>query len=293
MASRWSAWLFDLWLTVDPAAASRYRYRRVTGKTLDLDAPRDFNEKLQWLKLYWQHPLIAQCGDKYEFRAYVESCGCQAVLNPLWGVYDRPDEIDWAGLPQKFALKCTHGCGFNVICDDKDRLDRRQTLDQLGRWLKIRYGRYAAEVHYSYMQPRIICEKYIETSAGLLPNDYKLYCCNGEPIVTLICSERQTAVRYDYADNDWQRLDLGDSSYYSDQLPQRPGCHAAMIEYARILSRPFPFVRLDFYDDNGAPVLGEMTFTPGAAMAICYKDSGLRWIGDRIKLPERYPKRFS
>ena len=29
------------------------------------------------------------------------------------------------------------------------------------------------------------------------------------------------------------------------------------------LSSPFPFVRVDFYEIDGKPVFGEMTFTPG------------------------------
>ena len=84
-------------------------------------------------------------------------------------------------MPKKFVLKCTHGCGFNITCDDKDKLDKEQISKQLDKWLKIRIDKYFAEVQYSKMKPRIICEQYIETDAGFLPVDYKFLCFNGKP----------------------------------------------------------------------------------------------------------------
>lgn len=292
MASALSAWLFDLLLSFAPVQASRYRYRRVVGKKLNLVSPRDFNEKLQWLKLYWQHPLVIECADKYTVRAYVASCGCPEILNSLHGVYEHPGEIDWDGLPEKFVLKCTHGSGFNVICNDKRNLDKRRTLQRLAKWQKSRYGRYSAELHYSWLKPRILCERYIETADGNVPADYKIHCFNGEPRFTLVCSERQRRLKLDYFDLDWQELDFGKAAFYSEIPPARPSCYPAMLEYARRLCRPFPFVRLDFYDDCGAPVLGEMTFTPDACMANCYTEAGLGRIGDMIELPAPYPYRY-
>ena len=80
-----------------------------------------------WLKLkkYYKNPLITQCVDKYAVRDYIKECGCEEILNDLIGVYDSSDEIKWDELPDKFALKCNHGCGYNIICDDKSKLDKR------------------------------------------------------------------------------------------------------------------------------------------------------------------------
>src|SRR5690606_33909338 len=77
-----------LLVKTSPVLASKYLYKKTTGKKLNLKEPKDFNEKLQWLKLYWQHPLVAKCGDKYEMRQYVKDCGCEEVLNELYGVYE-------------------------------------------------------------------------------------------------------------------------------------------------------------------------------------------------------------
>lgn len=39
-----------------------------------------------------------------------------------------------------------------------------------------------------------------------------------------------------------------------------------MIKAAQTLSKPFPFLRVDFYECNGKPIFGEMTFTPAAGI---------------------------
>src|SRR5690606_8377244 len=165
-------------------------YKNRLGKKLNLRDPKDFNEKLQWLKLYWQHPLVIQCADKYEVRSFVQERGCEAILNELYGVYKDVSEIEWEKLPSKFALKTTNGSGTNIICSDKSKLDKREVFEKLDDWLKKDYSLVAAEVHYSKMVPQIICEKFIETDDGLLPNDYKLFCFNGEPRVILVVTER-------------------------------------------------------------------------------------------------------
>ncbi len=271
-----------------PVLASKYLYRRGTGKKLNLKNPQDFNDKLQWLKLYWQHPLVAKCADKYEVREYVKRCGCEEVLNELYGVYETTSEIDWDSLPSKFALKCTHGCGFDIICDDKSKLDKNEALEKLNEWLKIDFSLYAAELHYAKMKPRIICEKYIETNAGFLPIDYKVYCFNGKPKWVLVCTDR-TIGYYKRAcmDLNWKKLDIVLKGVPTSYLPNKPNCFNSMLEYAEKLATPFPFVRVDFYDYNGMPILGEMTFTPLGCMAN-YDEYSLKKLGDMLDLPEKY-----
>ena len=56
--------------------------------------------------------------------------------------------------------------------------------------------------------------------------------------------------------------------YCSDKHQQakdvaRPGSLSQMNEMAAALAHKFPYVRVDFYEVEGKPVLGEMTFTPG------------------------------
>ena len=281
-------WYFSILYIGSPVLASKYIYHHNLGKILNLKNPKDFNEKLQWLKLYWQNPLIAKCGDKYEVREYVEKSGCEEILAEIYGVYDKSSEINWDSLPKKFALKCTHGCGFNIICDNKDKLDKDKASKQLDKWLKIRIDKYAAEIHYSKMKPRIICEQYIETDAGFLPVDYKFLCFNGKAKLVTVCSERITKLNFQFVDLNWKTMDIGSSLYPAGALPKKPECFEEMIKYSELLAAPFPFVRIDLYNFNGKPILGEMTFTPGAAMNDNFSETGLQLLGEMLELPAKY-----
>ena len=46
----------------------KLRYRASLGKKLDLNNPRTFNEKMQWLKLYDHRLEYAKMVDKYEVK---------------------------------------------------------------------------------------------------------------------------------------------------------------------------------------------------------------------------------
>lgn len=262
-------------------------YWIMMNRPLNLVNPEDFNEKLQWLKLYWQRPLVSQCADKYGVRDYVKQCGCQDVLNELYGVYDRTTDIPWESLPRKFALKCTHGCGYNIICSDKAKLSRLRTLARIGWWMRSDYGHHNAEYHYSSIKPRIVCERYIESETGCLPDDYKIFCFNGRPHYVAIATDRATRVKWSFLDMEWKPIDIVLPEHAQGGLPAKPVCWDRMVAAAVELSQPFPFVRVDFYDDNGKAVFGEMTFAPGGGlMRDYYSESGLKYVGSLIQLPE-------
>lgn len=279
---------FRALIKTSPTLASKYLYKKNTGRKLNLRNPRDFNEKLQWLKLYWKHPLVTQCADKYEVRSYVIKTGCPEILNNLYAVHDHVEEICWDEIPEKFALKTTNACGTNIICSDKKKLnvvDAKRTITQ---WLKIDYSLIAAEFHYKKMRPRIIIERYLEPEDGTLPNDYKIYCFNGIAKIILVATDRDSNLKLNFLDLNWERLNIGSQDYNNGDIPRKPDCLAEMIKYAEVLSQPFPFVRVDFYNYMGKPILGEMTFTPAACAATYYNDFGLQYLGELLTLPEKY-----
>lgn len=105
------------------AAAIKDWYFEYTGETLNLDNPKTFNEKIQWLKLYDSTPLKTRLADKYAVRDWVKEKIGEQYLLPLLGVWDRFEDIDFDKLPQKFVLKCNHGSGYNIIVRDKTKTD--------------------------------------------------------------------------------------------------------------------------------------------------------------------------
>jgi len=277
-------------MKLSPVLASKYYFKRTTGKKLNLKNPVLFNEKCRWLNLYWQHPLVTTCADKYEVRGYIEKFGYPDILNELYGVYEDVSHIEWDSFPQKFVIKCTHGSQTNILCRDKDKFDVLEAEKLLSKWMKIKFIG-AADVHYKKIKPRIICENYIETEQGIYPNDYKMYCFNGKVHCTVVCSMRNTGqTKFVMYDKLWKnKLPYISDSFLSNRDFEKPLSYDKMIEIAEKISLPFPFVRVDFYEtDEGKPIFGEMTFTPAGCRCKEYTDIALKELGDMIILPQVY-----
>ena len=54
---------------------------------------------------------------------------------------------------------------------------------------------------------------------------------------------------------------------------KKPRCLDEMLKVAEQLSRPFPYVRVDFYVVESKPILGEMTFRPFGGFMRWHPDS--------------------
>ena len=251
-----------------------------------LKDPKTFNEKTTYLKLYNYNKsdFVSKLADKYEVRDYINYKGYNNILNELFGVYGNFDEIDFNKLPDKFALKCTHGCAYNIICDDKSKFDIRKARKKVNRWMKEKYGYATSELHYTKIKPRIIVEKYLCDEYGKMPNDYKLYCMNGKVYCILVCSERNIKLKLSYYDTKWNRLKYEKEEWSSNISIDKPKNLDKMIEIAENLSKGFPFVRVDFYDDNGEIIFGELTFTPACSCAPYYNDLGNIELGKELEL---------
>jgi hypothetical protein len=281
----------SLLLKQSPSMYANYRYRKIYNKNANLKNPTTSDEKLLWLNLYWKHPLKTECADKYTMRLYVEKHGFGHVLPEIFGVYNSVNEIDFETLPDKFVLKCTHGCGFNIFCDNKVTLDIAETKRKLDRWMSADYSIIAGELHYSDMTPRIICETFLDDLVTDLPIDYKVYCFYGKVHCILVVKGRDFNghnVTSDFYDKDWKtKLPYYTSSLNTDRNTPRPESLDEMIEVSEALSKPFPFVRMDFYNIRGKAVLGEMTFTPGGCITSGYTTTAQNILGSLIELPEK------
>lgn len=270
----------------DPEKVSKIRYKNIFGVEPDLENPKTFNEKLMWLKLnkYADDPLVSQCSDKYAAREYVEKCGLGHTLNELLGAWDRAEDIDWSVLPQRFAIKCNHGCGYNLICQDKSKFDTKKATEQLNAWMKDDFWKEYAEVHYRTIPKKIICEKYLEGKGNALPVDFKIYCFNGEPEYIGNFIERDLVtdeILRGYFDLDWNPSPVFKGEM-QPELFERPKTLETMLEYARILAKPFPFVRVDFYEVDGKIYFGELTFTPTGCLATYYTDEAQLKLGELL-----------
>ncbi|MEH6955595.1 ATP-grasp fold amidoligase family protein, partial [Neobacillus drentensis] len=246
---------------------SKLYFRIFLNKSLNLENPKTFNEKLQWYKLYYcpNSPLVVQCTDKYAVRSYVESKGLGNYLTNLFGSWDDAEEIEWNKLPNQFVLKCNHGCAYNILCSNKNKLNKKKVTKQLKTWIKEDFGAFNIEIHYSKIQQRkIICEEYL----GDVIMDYKFYCFNGVPqffyVSNNLIHDRQAQIGFFNLDG--SKLPLVRDDYKDINRVELPEYYSEMLNVVKILCEDFPFVRVDFFVANNRFYFAELTFTPGAAM---------------------------
>jgi hypothetical protein len=250
----------------DLEAVNRLYYSRA-GRYPNLDAPALFSEKQQWIKFYYRDPLMVRCADKYDVRGYVIEKGYGDILNELLGVYEKVDEIPLDTLPGSFVLKATHGSGWNVICQDKDKMNWLAWKLIMKSWLKHNIFWNGREWVYKGIKPRIVCEKYLQDRSGRLM-DYKFYCFNGRPtFVQANLGRGEKRHAQNFYDLQWSLLPFGkDLAPLPDVEIPKPESFERMLAIARDLAAPFSFVRADFYDVDGKPVFGELTFFPASGM---------------------------
>ncbi|ONI37916.1 hypothetical protein AN639_06755 [Candidatus Epulonipiscium fishelsonii] len=255
-----------------------------TGYFLNLKHPKSLSEKITYINLYKQSPYATICADKYEVRNYLKKWGYDKYLVDLIGVWDNADDIDLNKLPDKFVLKCNHGCGYNIICTDKSTLDIKSTKIQLNKWLKENYGEQHRELHYANIKPRIICEKYIEgLSDDQLPIDYKIHCSRGK-FLFLLCVKREEPIKWEILNSDFISIPsaLREKEHKFNALT--PKNYKKMLEIAKVISTDFDIIRVDFYEVDGQMILGELTITPAGGRFWYITKAFDFYMGNKVKL---------
>lgn len=242
-------------------------FKNLTGRTLDLENPQTYNEKLQWLKLNERRPEYTMMVDKYKVREYIKHVLGEEYLIPLLGVWDSPDEIDFNNLPNQFVLKCNHnsGCGM-CICTNKQELDIGTVKKNLKKGLKEDYYYAGREWPYKNVPKKIIAEKYMIDPDTKDLRDYKFYCFNGEVKFVMINSDRNSdkSTKADYFDRDFKWLDFQWGYEHSSVKPEKPYNYEKMVEIAEKLSRNIKHVRIDLYSCSNRIYFGEITFFDGS-----------------------------
>lgn len=273
---------------ISPKLSLEILYKLKTGYTLNLNKPVTYNEKLQWIKLYDKNPLMPFCCDKFLVREYVRSRDCGDILNELfWEGFD-PEDIPFERLPNQFIIKVTHGSSFNVICKNKEDLNREKTRDLLNKWLNMKFLPCYGEWFYGVERPRVIVEKYLENKdiGGLL--DYKVFCFHGKPrlIYVMTIADRKAGNIYDVDFNFIPNVKLGGGTDLTFDVP-KPDNLDEMLDYARKLSRDFIHVRVDLYNINRKVVFGELSFTKGAGFSKITPHSFDIEMGSWLTLPDK------
>ena len=257
------------------------------GGWLNLKHPQTFNEKLQWLKLYYHNPFQVLLVDKYKVKEYISKTIGKEYVIPLLGVWNSPEGIEWDKLPDKFVIKCSHDCGGIVICKNRSLFNIDEAIVKLRQCMKNNYYLESREWPYKNVKPILFAEEYMEDQYGEL-RDYKWFCFDGVPKALFIASDRSKGsleTHFDFYDAQFHHLPFTNGHANSDKPLRKPESFEKMKELASKLSKGFPHVRIDFYDVNGNLYFGEFTFYHwGGMMPFKPKEWDYKF-GEWLRLP--------
>ncbi len=260
------------------------------GKRLNIKEPKTYNEKLQWLKMYDRKPEYTQMVDKYKVKQYVANRIGEQYIIPTLGVWDRFDDIDFAGLPDQFVLKSTHDSGGIALCNDRSKWDITEAKRKINNSLKRNYYDFGREWPYKNLKPRIIAEKYMVDESGNELKDYKFFVFNGVVRAMFIATDRNAATEtcFDFYDRNFVHLPFTNGHPNAKRILSKPDNYDKMIELAEKLGEGIPQVRVDFYNINGKIYFGEITFFHWSGLRPFEPEEWDYRFGEWIKLP---PKR--
>lgn len=268
----------------------KYLYYKKFKLKLDLNNPKNFNEKIQYLIVKKYGKKEGLLADKYLVKEYVKNLKIDNLNIPkTLKVYSNAEEIDISDLPDKFVLKCNHGSGNVFVCDDKENFNIEEAKKILNENLKSNFAKHTYEYHYKFIKPLIIAEEYLDDGTGKNPLDYKFYVFNGKCDRVLVCSERDKKLRLDDYDLEWNILDDTLPVYKSAKVIDKPKKLDIMIKIAEELCKKngeliIPFARVDLYDLDGKIYFGEYTFTPACGLIDYYDDKTLNELGKKLDL---------
>ena len=270
-----------------PVSYVKRQYKYITHHKLNLKNPVRYTEKLQYLRLftYPKNPLVSKCAGRAGVREYLKEKGFEEYLIPIYGVFDKFEDIDFDKLPNQFVMKCTHACAFNEIVLDKAKFDKEASKKKFNKWLKTNYGKMTMERHYSPIKPQIIIEKYLGFD-GNLPTEYKIHVFNGKAKYMYVVTGRGVDIRYNNYYIDWTPFDGAQFNgwHKRDEGVNKPDNWDAMVKLAEEMAKEFPFVRVDLYNINGKIYFSELTFTPAKGTLIFDDDKADFEIGEWLTI---------
>lgn len=271
-------------------------YKERIGKELNIDNPKRFTEKIQWMKIHYSTPEIIRCIDKVTFKDYVSEHLGTGYTAKMYKVWHTPEEVCLEGLPQECVIKSncsSEGRNMRIISSNEggiDNIDKEKLADEIReKWFDRRLLCTNSFVTaYHQITPSVFVEELIPGFGGA--NEYKLFCFHGEPKCLYVPGYKfVNGVESDdfsvsFYTIDWKFMNFSFGKYESISNLKRPKRLGQMVELARRLSKDFMFVRVDFIDTNENLYLSEMTFYPSGGLIPFHPTEADELLGSWLQL---------
>lgn len=244
------------------------KFYQKKGYKLDLLKPQSFCEKVIWKKINDRNPLLPLTADKYLVRDYIRTVlgedKAEEILVPILCVVDDPSTIPFKELHGSYIVKPNHMSGAYIVVNG-NHPDYEQIVGKCKKWLVKPYGIEKHEWAYKNIKRKILIEKLLLDANGEIPDDYKFFMFHGKCHLIQHCYDRlsEDGVKIGLYKANWEYLNVTYKEKQGLRKPMPPNLQE-MIEFAEALSKPFDFVRVDFYSFKGKTHIGELTHYPGS-----------------------------
>ena len=264
----------------------RYKYLRRNGLKLNLNKPVSFNDKLHWLNLYYRIDENRSLVDKYQVRKFIAQTIGEEYLIPIYGAWEKFDDIPFKDLPNEFVLKCNHDSGSTTICKDKKSFDFEKARIFFNKRMEKDFYTNKREYYYKGIKPLIMAQKLIIDESGLYLKDYKIFCFNGVPKIVEVDLDLRNVHKRSFFTTQWEFMPVkNEKPNASLELMPKPENLETMLNLARQLSASKCFVRTDFFSAYGKIYFGELTFLHCAGYSLFDPPEWNTILGEWLTLP--------
>lgn len=229
-------------------------------------SPRSFNEYILSKKLDFGSniELARKLTDKELVKEWLIENDLSELTVPTLGIFTDIRSVSSATFNSEIIAKSTHGSGSIIVRNAQNNNPfSNEDLGKFSSWLNEDYYVRSREPNYRGLTPKIIIEPLLRDATGLPPKDYKIFCCCGRPFAIQVDVDRFSSHKRQLYNKHWELLEYT-MCYEREASPlPKPSQLEVAFEYARKISRPFDFVRVDFYFMPEGIKLGEVTFFPG------------------------------
>ena len=244
-------------------------YQIKTGFKLNLKHPKTLNEKIQWLKIYDNIPLKTMLTDKVLVREWIKEKIGEEYLKPVLQICNSFDEIVFDKLPERFIIKCNHGCKWQIIIKEKNKfIGNKQIYNyvkkQFDGWMEQSFfGWSDFETQYKNIVPKIIIETLLrDEKFSKTRKEVKNCCFNGIPYYNQLTSYIPEQYQ-DVFDINLNKVNtIFEPRLYPPSEKEADELVGKSIELSKILAENLKFVRVDWMIYDNKLYFEEMTFTP-------------------------------
>jgi len=196
--------------------------------------------------------LHAQYTDKINAKSIVKNvCGSIVKTAKIIRILENTNDLHSTDINPDTFLKAAHGCGWIVDLAQPNALQKgKLALKQWDRTFSYE------EKQYTFIKPRFFIEEKVHCAhfgKKTMALDIKVNCFYGKPV---FLSVQTPDKKRNYYTLDWKHV-LPPEFHY-----ERSNDMDILIEAAALLSKPFEFVRMDFYIGIDGVYFSEFTFTP-------------------------------